>query len=125
MDHIESTARDTVLCAVLPRSTCGRFGGIAPQTLPGFWRTFEKAAPLPLRLTVRAAVLLTLLAPVFVGQGVHLFGGLSPAQRDVTLRRLAASRFYTVRQCVAVLKLCACFAAFSQPGVRAGYPGAS
>ncbi len=125
MDHVERTARDTVLCAVLPRSSCGRFAGIAPEALPEFWRTFEKAAPLSLRVTVHAAVLLTQLAPVFVGQGVHLFGSLSPAQRDVTLQRLAASRFYAVRQCVAVLKLCACFAAFSQPEVRAAYAGAS
>ena len=125
MAGAELRARDAVLCAVLPPSACGRFPGVPPEGLPAFWERFHASAPLGLRGTVVLAVWMCVVAPPFVGRGWRSFTALDASGQDAVLVALASSRVFVVRQCVAVLKLCACFAAFGEPRVRALYAGAT
>lgn len=110
-----------VLAAVLPPSPCGRFPGVAQVDLDAFWARFGAAAPPSLRLTVHAAVWLVMLAPLWLLPGFKTLGRCSAAQQDGVVARLAGANTYAVRQCMEVLKLCACMAAFHHPAIRAPF----
>lgn len=113
--------RDAAVRAVLPASDDGRFPGLEGIDLASFWRRFDRAAPLPVQLGLRAAVWQLALLPLVTLRRPRSFASLSRAEQDRVLERCERSPLYALRQPLFVLKLAACFAGFGDAGVRARF----
>jgi hypothetical protein len=108
--------RDALLQAAVPPGAV--HPGLGAVELDAFWREYQQAAPLVLRLGFRASVWALTLAPVAMGEGRPLHH-LPPERQDAALERLSASENALVRQLVLATKLVAAFAYFTDDDVRA------
>lgn len=89
----------------------------APRTLDleRFWRRFETAAPLHLRLGFGAAtILVAIVVPRLLGHG-HGLAHLDPDAADAVVQRAAGLPL--VNAVIEVAKIVACFAYFSDDRV--------
>ena len=107
--------RDALLAAMIPAPDSVL--GFADVDLATFWARFDAAAPLHLRLGLRAAnAVLVAGLPRVLGYGASL-AQLGEAERDRVLDR--ARGIPIIDQLVELAKVVACLAYFSDPGVEA------
>lgn len=109
--------RDALFGALIPPHAKGP--GLGALDLTAFWNELTFVAPPLLRLGLRVAVWMLTLSPLLLLGRVSLFPGLSDDEKDALLTRADSSRLFLLRQLVAVLKVVAGFAYFSDPRVRA------
>jgi hypothetical protein len=85
------------------------FNGLAGQQPIGSHFGYQVAStPWYSSLVMRLAILFVWFAPLFVH--LRTFGGLSVEKKHAWLERLSESNNYAVRQMMALLKMCFCFA---------------
>jgi hypothetical protein len=119
--RLERAWRDDVLRALMPPSA-GH--ALLPPDLAPFWETFLSSSPPSLAITVRVAVWMTAFLLPLLWTARPLCR-LNADRRDAVVTRLVTSPNYFLRQLCGVLKLCACFAAFTHAPTRALFPGAA
>jgi hypothetical protein len=104
------------VCALYPRT--GELPGVGDCDLDAFLRRFRREAPLFLRLGVLLGALVFQATPLFT-IGVPLPAFLVPrGMRDLHAERIAATRFYLVRQLIFLLKLVGGLCWGAHPEVR-------
>jgi hypothetical protein len=111
----EARTRDALMGALLPAPGRG-LPALDALDLSAFWPAFHDAAPVHLRLGLRAACLVLGQAPRLMGFGRAL-PDLNADERDAFIVRAAASPALT--DLVEVAKVVASLAYFSDDGVQA------
>lgn len=76
-------------------------------------RSTKKAA-----FTMRLAIWLLVLSPLWRFRSFHLLHGLAPEQRAEHLQELLAHRSYAIRELTLLLKVVVSFALFVKPAAR-------
>jgi len=115
----ERDLRDALFAAMLPGDPASGLPPIAEIDLTAFWDDLGRAAPLLLRLGLRATVWALAVLPVVVLRVPRSFAGLDAEARQRFLERAAASGSFLLRQMVLTLKTVACLAYLRDARVRA------
>lgn len=118
--------RDALLGAILPTRTRPDgvvVPGLNALNLQPFWTQFAAAAPLTLRVGLRATVWLLTWLPGPLGFGWRVLAQLPPGERDAYVQHLTTCDVWLVRQLADTLKIVASFAYFQDAGVRARIDG--
>lgn len=107
--------RDALVAAMLP-APGGRLPGAGEIDLSSFWRRFEAAAPLHLRLAFRAATLMIAgMLPFALGYR-RSFAALDEETRETILHR--AARMTTMAPLLEIIKVVVAFAYFDDARVE-------
>ena len=114
----EQRWRDTLLAALIPSGGSSGLPGLGDVDTESFWRIAEQTAPPLLRFALRLAVWVMTWLPLLVVGRARRFGGLSAAEQDRLLTRVASCRWYLLRQLVQTLRVMACSAYLRAPEVR-------
>jgi hypothetical protein len=119
----ERAMRDALFAAMIPGDPASGLPPVGEIDLTAFWDELGRAAPLLLRLGLRATVWALAVLPVVVLRVPRTFVGLDEDGRQRFLERAAASGSFLVRQMVLTLKTVACLAYMRDGRVRAVVEG--
>jgi hypothetical protein len=115
----EREVRDALFAAMIPGDPASGLPPLAEIDLTAFWTELGRAAPLLLRLGLRATVWALAVLPVLVLGVPRSFVGLDDEARQQFLDRAAVSGSFLVRQMLLTLKTVACLAYLRDAKVRA------
>lgn len=114
--QVNLALRDTLIAAMLP-APGGRLPGAGDLDFTDFWKRFDAAAPLHLRLAFRGAtVVIAGVLPFTLGYR-HSFAKLDADTRETILVR--AARMPTMVPLIEIIKVVVAFAYFDDPNVEA------
>jgi hypothetical protein len=104
LTRLEHRWAQAALVAMFPGSREDGFADIGGMDVHGYLVEVMRSLPFKARLGLRAAVWLVGLAPLLVLGRLTTLGALAPAEGERVLARLGASRWYSVRSLVMLLK---------------------
>lgn len=114
--QVNLALRDALIAAMLP-APGGRLPGAGDLDLADFWKRFEAAAPLHLRLAFRGATLVIAgVLPLTFGYR-HSFVKLDAEARETILIR--AAKMPSMVPLLEIIKVVVAFAYFDDPQVEA------
>ncbi len=92
---------------------------IGGMDVPGFLAGAMRRLPFRAALGLRAAVWLAALAPLFAAGRFATIAGLRPTEREKVVTKLFASRWYSLRSLMMILKTFGAFLYAGDAAVRA------
>ncbi|HXX69797.1 MAG TPA: hypothetical protein VEK07_21635 [Polyangiaceae bacterium] len=116
---------EAVLGAIFPGSPEEGLAGIGSMNVVVFLGDVMRSLPRRAALGMRLAIWLVSLSPLLLIGRLALFAGLTVADRERVLHRLATSRRYGLRSLVLLLKTIGALLYASDDRVRARMRGAS
>ena len=119
LTRLENAWAGAALGAIFPGASDVGLGGICEMDVGGFLRGVMRGLPFRPALGLRVAVWLAALAPVFTLGKLRTIAGLRPADRELLVVRLFASRWYALRSMMMILKTFGALLYAGDPAVRA------
>lgn len=104
LTHLEEVWATAALTAIFPGSDAEGLASIDAMDVSGFLRDVMRRVPFRSALGLRVAIWLAAFAPLFAIGRFTTIARLSPGDRERTIGRLVASRWYAVRSLVLILR---------------------
>jgi hypothetical protein len=102
--RFEQRWAEAAMGAIFPGSTDSGLRDIRAMDVQGFLRQLMGCVPFKTALGVRVAIWLVALTPLLVLGRLATVAGLTQADRERLVERLAANRVYAIRSFVLILK---------------------